>query len=341
MVARGAAAALSALLATAAAADEIDTWAYAQLTAERDANDDALRFGADLVRLGLQAGSGSFTARLQIDLNAGDLDERPPGTLPNVIKDIFVSYALDERHALVFGQFKTPLGHDFMRSGADLYLAGRGMEKGLVLERALGVSLQGRKFASGFGYDLGLFNIAGRSSATRHIGSGAADQSGDDIAAAARLFFAPGEQWHAELALGTSQQAGGPGTEDYRVIDAALSWREGPWTLVGELISGSDVRGVRGRDEHVWYAHASYDFSPRVSGVVRHYTGTSEVSGRETELGNTWLGLTWHFDQQRRTNARLMINYVYASGDEARYTGVRGFRDDVLLAQFQFHYVSD
>lgn len=328
-------------VATPSHADSFDTWALAQLTAESLADDDALSFGADLIRAGIEASSGDFSAKLQIDLGAGDLDERRPGTLPNVVTDLFVTYAIDGRNAIVFGQHKVPLGYDYMRPGHDLDLAKRGMEKGLVLDRTIGVSLQGRRFASGFGYDLGLYNLTGRSSATRQIGSGAADQSGDDLAAAARVFFAPDEHWHAELAVGTSEQAGGPDTENYNVIDAALRWRNGPLTLLGEFIAGADVRGIAGRDEQVWYAHAGYDFSPRLTGVVRHYAGTSDVAGNETDLGNTWIGMTWHLDQQRRTNSRLMINYVFASGDQASYTGVRGYRDDALLAQFQFHYRSD
>lgn len=328
-------------MASPAAANVFEPFAFAQLTAQSDSEDDAFGFGADAVRAGFRARSGAFTARLQLDFNAGDLSARPPGTLANVIKDVDVAYAFDERHSLRFGQFKAPVGYDFLRPGFDLDIAKRGMEKGLVLERALGIMLSGRKFANGFGYDVGVFNPAGRSAATRHVGSGAANQVGDDIAAAGRLFLAPDEHWHAELSVGTSQAAGGPGTEDYRVVDAAVRWQEGPWTVIGEYALGTDVRGVAGRDESVWYAHAGYDFTPRVRGLLRHYSGTSDLRGAETELHNTWVGVTLFLDDASRTNSRLMLNYVFVGGDEVRYTGVSGLRDDVLLAQFQFHYAAD
>ncbi len=316
----------------------LEPFAFAQLTAERIGSEDAIGFGADAIRAGFRVRHDRFTARLQLDFNAGDLDERLPGTLPNVIKDIDVVYTLDEQTSVRFGQFKVPLGYDFLLPATGLDVTKRGMEKGLVLERSIGLMLSGRKLGGSFGYDIGLFNPAGRSSATSHVGSGPMDQTGEDLAAAARVSFDPDEHWHAELALGMSQDAGGPGSENYEVIDLALVWRNQPWTLKAEYIDGQNVFGLSGRDERVWYVHAGRALSDKLSAVLRHYDGEHVFAGDQTDLTNTYLGLTWNLDANNAANARFMLNYVIAGGDETNYTGVRGFRRDALFAQFQFDY---
>lgn len=328
----------AAIVTNPAAASGFEPFAFAQLTAESTSIDDAVGFGADAIRAGFRARSGAFTARVQLDFNAGDLSERQPGTLPNVIKDVDVVYSIDKHYSIRFGQFKAPIGYDFLRPGFDLDIAKRGMEKGLVLERTIGMMFSGRKLANGLGYDIGVFNPAGRSAATRHIGSGVGDQTGDDLSAAARVFIDPDKHWHAELSLGTSQNAGGPATEDYKVADAAVHWRKEAWSVITEYTRGTDVRGVAGHDVDVWYVHAGFDFSPTVRGVLRHYAGTSELSGVETDLRNTWIGVTYFLGSDKRSNSRVMLNYIFADGDKQTYTGVGGFGGNALFAQYQFHY---
>ncbi len=312
-------------------ADRIGFLGFAQLTGEHVESKDGIDFGADRVRLRGDYETGRFLAALQFELNANNLEQRAPGALPNLIADVFVQYRFDENHLIRFGQFKTPLGLDFNRPGHALDVTKRGMDAGLVLNRNFGVMLSGRKLSERFGYDIGLFNVAGRSSATAHTDA----QEGDDNSWAGRLMFDEGA-WHAEAAYGISENAGGPGTEDYGVFDIAAAYKGGPWRLSLEWIEGTDVRGVRGRDENVWLANAGYQITERWEVVVRHNDGTSEIAGIQTSLRNTYLGATFQVFKQGRAEGRLQMNYVIAGGDEASYTGLRGFRSDAVLVQFQW-----
>lgn len=319
-------------------AQQLNWMAFAQLTAQSTESDDSIEFGADAVRIGFNAAQDQWSGRLVLELNADNPEQSKPGSLPNMILDVFGTYQFDARSSLRFGLFKTPVGMDFWLPGTGLDITKRGMEKGLVLDRDIGIMLSGRKFDNGLGYDIGVFNPAGRSSATRHIGSGPLDQAGKDLAYAARVLFDPGEQFHAELSWGASQDAGGPNTDDYTVLDVGASWRKEPWIFKGEYITGSGVRGAANRDESVFYLHGEYVLSPKWTALVRYYHGESDIGSVTTDLDNTFFGVTRFFDQQRRSNNRLMINYVLVGGDTVRYTGVRGFREDALYVQYQFHY---
>jgi hypothetical protein len=323
--------------ASADSAPVVDWFAYAQLTAEH--SDDDFEFGADRVRAGFGISADRVSGRLQLDFNAGDLDTRPPGTLPNLIKDVFVEYRMHEQAAVRLGQFKMPLGMDFLLAGHSLDITKRGMEKALVLERGLGMMLSGRRLPGGFGYDVGIFNPAGRASATAHTGAGPDDQTGKDHAWAARLQYEPVREWHAEAAIGRSESAGGPGTADYDVVDIGIRFAQQPWTVKAEYIAGRDVRGERGRDERVWYVHFGYAVTSSTEVVVRHYQGRSEASTGNTSLGNAYFGLTHSLGGQRGFATRLQLNYVAASGDRVTWGGLSGFRDDALLLQVQFAYL--
>lgn len=332
--------ALSMCLTHYAGADEapaVDWFGYAQLTAEHV--DEDVAFGADRVRAGARLSTGRVNGTLQVDLNAGDLDARPVGTLPNLIKDVFVEYRMREEAALRLGQFKAPLGMDFLLPGHSLDITKRGMEKALVLERDLGLMLSGRRLPGGFGYDVGVFNAAGRSAATTYVGSGPDDQTRKDHAWAARLLFEALPAWYFEGSAGGSESAGGPGSDDYRVFDVGVRYTQQPWTAKMEYISGSNVRGERGRDERVWYAHVGYAVTAATEVVLRHYQGRSTVPTETTSLGNTYFGLSHRLGEGASVTTRLQFNYVVASGDRDDWTGLSGFRKDALLLQVQLAYL--
>lgn len=317
----------------AAAADEFEfSWfAFAQLTAEYfdQGADDGISFGADRIRVKGAVSKDALSAGLLLDFNAGDLDERRPGTLPNIIKDAYAAYALSEHHSVKFGQFKSPIGMDFNLPGQSLDITKRGMEAGLAFERDLGIMLSGRKLSERFGYDIGLFNPPGRSAATEFDSS----QVGDDNAWAARALY-DWSVWHVEAAFGLAENAGGAGTEDYRVVDLGVTYRLDRWTAKGEWIDGRNVRGQSDRDERVFYGHLGYRFRPRLEAVIRHYDGESSLAGSDTNLTNTYAGITYVLPIEG-LNGRIQVNYMRAGGDEALYTGVRGFRADTLFFQFQ------
>jgi hypothetical protein len=282
------------------------------------------------VRFRGEARHESLAGVVHFDFGASNPGDRAPGALANVIADLYLQYDFDTRHMLKFGQFKTPLGMDFNTSGASLDITKRGIEAGLVLQRDLGLMLSGRNLGV-FGYDIGAFNIAGRSSATDYLDS----QEGDDNAFAVRGHFDSGA-WHAEIATGETPEAGGPGSADYRVHDFGLRYAGEGWNAKFEWIDGQNVRGDVLRDEDVVYIHGSYTLKPEFELVARHYEGQSRIAGSQTELGNTYFGFTWQAHRSARVSGRLQVNYVVASGDEIAYTGVRGFRDNGVLVQFQF-----
>ncbi|MDX1563412.1 MAG: hypothetical protein R3305_10825, partial [Gammaproteobacteria bacterium] len=309
---------------------ETDWRAYAQLTAEHQDGDGGIDFGADRIRFRGDIRHGRLSGAVQLDLGVRNLGDSEPGSVANVINDLYLNYDIDGRHSVRFGEFKMPLGMDFNVSGGSLDITKRGIEAGLVLQRNLGLMMSGRNLGS-FGYDVGVFNIAGRSPATDYLES----QEGDDNAFAVRGHFDRGN-WHAELAVGQTPEAGGPGTADYEVADFGLRYMADGWNAKFEWIDGENVRGNSLREEDVFYVHGGYSLNPRLELVARHYEGESRIAGSATELGNTYLGITWQAHESERLYGRLQVNYVMASGDEAAYTGVRGFRDDAVLVQFQF-----
>ncbi|HSG64572.1 MAG TPA: hypothetical protein VLD39_06210 [Gammaproteobacteria bacterium] len=303
--------------------------AYAQLTAE-DLPDESLSFGADRIRVRGAATLRQVTAGFMLDFGVDDLGDAKPGALANVVGDLYLNYRPSEKHLVRFGQFKTPLGMDFNIPGRSLDITKRGMEAGLVLNRDLGLMLSGRSVWRGLGYDIGIFNVAGRSPATAHVDA----QVGDDHAQALRLHY-DADRWHLEIARARSEAAGGPQTADYDVSDVAMSFRDRGWTFKAEWTEGKDIRGIADQDERVYYLHGAYRIRPALELVARHYEGESRLASGATELSNTYLGLTAFLQEHSRMTTRLQINYVIAGGDERIYTGLSGHRDDTLLVQLQ------
>jgi hypothetical protein len=306
---------------------------YGQLAAERiDGVDDTFVFDAERLRTRLQLDADKLTAVAQFDFAVNDPGERRPGVLTNAILDLNVAYRFTEKHRVEFGQFKTPLGMDFLVAPNALDITKRGMEFGLTLNRAFGVMLSGATPMKGLSYDVGVFNPAGLSAATRYLDS----QVGHDASSAARVRY-DREHWHAELAHGTAAHAGGPDTSDYAVNDVAVRYTTNTWAVKSEWIDGHDIRGDASRDESVYYIHGSYRVTPKLEIVARHYDGTSRLGASSTELSNTYLGFTRHFGMSEQVDTRLQVNYVLAGHDRLNYTGVRGFRDDSVFVQLQVH----
>jgi hypothetical protein len=307
---------------------DIRWYAFGQLTAERLADEGGLGFGADRLRFNVQAAAAQWSGRVQLDFRVDDLGDHAPGTLPNLVQDLYADYRMSETHALRVGQFKTPLGMDFNVPDSTLDITKRGMETGLALNRAVGVMIAGRR--GGLGYDVGIFNPAGRSAAAQHVDS----QVGEDNVAAARARY-DREHWHAELAYGQSPNAGGPSTADYRVTDFGFRYVRDRWSAKLEWIEGRGVFGVEGFDSRVYYVHGGFRPNPKWELVARHYDGRSALASAATSLTNTYLGATARLFEHERLDVRLQLNYVIAGGDRALYTGVRGYRDDALLIQLQ------
>ncbi len=304
---------------------------YAKLTAERlGGTQNGVTLGADRVRSDLKAWRGAVSVGPMLHFGVDHPRERESGSLPNILGDLYLKYTPNPRHTMRIGQFKTPLGMDFSISGDSLDVTKGGMEGALVLDRNLGAMLSGRNLAGGFGYDLGIFNPAGRSAATAHKAS----QAGEDYAAVIRFRYdAP--RWHAEIAHGASEHAGGPGTRDYAVSNAGFSYSGTRWTTKLKWTRGGNLRGVPGWNEEVFLLHGDYQLHPKLQLVARHYAGKTALTGLETRLTNTYLGLTKQLANIRWLRPRLQLNYVAAGGDGAGFTGLGGFRDNAVLLQLQ------
>ena len=292
-------------------------------------------FGADRVRFGFKIKDGAVFGGLQADLNRNHATAKP-GTLNETIKDVFAGYKFSNAVSVKAGQFKTPVGMDFNTSGKKLDITKRSMEKGLVLERAAGVMLSGRKIANGFGYDIFYGNVAGRSAA--HAGGTVAD----DTSYAVRVMYDMGKMMHVEASYGVDANSAA-GSEDYEVMDVAFKFKSGPSTVKAEYIDGTNVKGVNGSDETAFYLHYGHMLNKSTEVLVRHYQADSDKGTVSTTLTNTYLGANF-FLGSTKTNGRIQLNYVLTGGDNAGSTTVyngaaaKGYLDDVFLAQYQVSF---
>ncbi len=310
-------------------------------------------FGADRVRIGFKVKDGNVFGKLQVDFNKAASDKVDPatgkvktanGTLPAIIKDIEAGYKFSNAASLKAGQFKTPVGMDFNVSGKKLDIVQRSMEKSLVMERAVGMMLSGRKIANGIGYDLFYGNPAGRGKA--HAGG----TTSVDNSMAARISYDMGKMMHVELGYGVDETSV-TGAENYEVIDLGFRMKMAAMTIKFEYIDGSNVKSVKDNNETVWYAHFGYNLNKTTELVVRHYQADQDrglVTGTQassSSMTNTYLGANF-FLGSNRTNGRVQVNYVIAGGDtdngtnpNTKYTGVAGgYQDDVILAQYQVSF---
>ena len=315
-------------------------------------------FRAQRIRVGFNYFHGPIAGKLFLDFNQPH--DRSDAGLPKMIKDAFAAYKFSNAAFIRLGMIKTPLGMDFTTPGWNLDIALRAEEKGLVLERDFGIMLSGRLIGQpedkamkcnglemgnerqgyGFGYDIGVFNPAGRSAAVTW------DKAllGDALAYVGRLHYDHGPALHIEASYGVSEQAGGPETEDYSVYDFGISSEFGPWELKAEYISGQDIRGVPDWDSDAFFVNAGYMIVDNLQGVVRYYSATSDKPNMPSvTLDNTVIGLNWYLsplrykprDLQRH---KIVLNYIIASGDTEEWTGVAGFRDDAWVAQWQYKF---
>ncbi len=327
------------LAATALAgptAPELSLSTIIQITAEDDLSDDhGVVFGNQRVRLVTRAKSDRMYGKLQVDFDKADDGAEDPATMDAVVKDAEAGYVVDERTRISFGLFKTPLGMDFLASGTKLDIIKRGMEKGLVIERAVGV-MASVELPEGLGVQAGVFNPATRSRAIDGSGD-TAPIAGEDYTFVGRGTWDRGP-WHAEIAYGLAQssaEAEGTAAEDYGVFDVGVRYQQGPLTAKAEFITGSGIENLDGRDQSVWYVHGGYMVTGWLEGVARFYSGQYEQGDLEQDASNLFLGANVFLTEDRR-NGRLQVNYVISGGDAADWSG-KGlvYADDAVLVHYQ------
>ncbi len=316
---------------------QAEFFGYAQITAamgkgQYDNKDaDGLRFGADSVRLGYKIKHDKVWGLLQIDVNKTDKPDNIG--VPEIIKDAVAGYKFKKAANVSAGLFKTPIGMDFSNPSKKLDITKRGMETGLVLERAAGLMVSGRDI-SGFGYDIGVFNPAKRSASVDY------GTAGDGGAYAGRVVYDKGKKLHLEASYGKSTQDSKATGGDYTVVGAGGIFKTGAMTFKAEYLSGTDVKGKKGYDESVWYLHGGYAINKKNEVVIRHYAASSKPgSGKKSNLGNTYVG--WNlFLTDNKKDARIQLNYVFTSGDnDKNFNGAAtkkyAYTSDIFLAQFQ------
>jgi hypothetical protein len=347
-------------------------------------------FAAQRIRWGAAYFHGPIAGKLFLDFNQpttrsndipvgvdgnGDLifERRwtDAGGLPLYVKDAFVAYRASNAFMVRLGMIKTPLGMDFTVPGWNLDIVQRGgLEKALVLERDMGVTVSGRLIGQGdrekrlktnglemgaerqghgFGYDFFVGNPAGRSVAVVW------DRAvlGDALAYAGRLHFDMGKALHVEAAYGISEKAGGTKgitEQDYEVFDigAASELFDSKLELKVEYISGNNIRGVKDRKQTTAVFTAGWLFLPSLQVVLKTYQSEHERPlAPDTKLGNTYIGFNWflarlsekHRDLQRH---KIVANYILVNGDDrdadVEWNGLLGYRDTAYLIQWQYKY---
>ena len=320
-------------------------------------------FKAQRVRVGFNYFHGPLAGKLFLDFNQSFTKDE--GGLPKAIKDAFVAYRFSNAAFIRLGMIKTPLGMSFTIPGWNLDILERqGIDKGLVLERDFGLMLSGRLIGQeryegkkqmktnglemgterqgyGFGYDIGVFNPAGRSGAVTW------DKSiiGDALAYVGRVHYDYGPKLHIEAAYGVSEQAGGMATEDYNVMDIGIGsqFHDTGWEFKAEYIAGSNIKGIEDWDQETFSLTLGYYLSDTVQAVVKTYQSSAEKAGVSTDLGNTYIGFNWFLapvsskwrDHQRH---KIVVNYIITNGDEDTWTGISGLKDNAFGVQWQYKF---
>ncbi len=354
------------LLATAAKfkiedGPELDIWGLAQLQAEvidTDADDDGLKFGADRVRFGTKMKWGDWKLDFQFNPkdSKGDGSE---GTLgdDSFIRDAVAAYKFGDHLAMKFGQYKTPLGMTYNMSGTRLPLMKRAMASRLALDRTLGASLSGRyiggdKKTGSFGYDIGVYNPAGRSKAYADTNQ---NGEGDTYSYVGRLVYDYGKVLHFEAAYAEVEDAGCSlfdvddptlciGSEDYEVFDLGAMYKNGPARIRAEYIDGENVKGMDGFDEQSWFVEGGYKFADIAEAVARYQQSECDdcdgAVGADEELSRMEVGLNLFLGPTDRTG-RVQLYYADVGDDEEDYSGIAGGgnnRYDMVGAQLQMMF---
>jgi len=330
-----------------------------------------VKFGAQRIRLGWKYSAGAVKGKVFLDFNKAHNDKSGVG-VPDMIKDAFASYKVNNATVAKVGILKMPVGMSFTIPGWNLDVVERGFDKQLAFERNMGVMLSGRGIGyegnkvsglemgherpwKGFGYDIMLANQAGRSGAVTNA------KVGDANAYAVRTMFDWGEALHTELSYGKSKNAGGiagfkksdgttvaSDTKDYEVLNFGVDSHLGRGNIKAEYFDGKNLKGVDGWDESAITLTGTYYVTDTVELAVKHIAGSATKGNVDTKLGNTYLGVNFYLNpannkmdrssKRKRNQHRLQLNYVVASGDKEEWNGLKGYSDNAILAQYQFKF---
>ncbi len=296
---------------------------------------DALRFGADRVRWGMNYSAGNLGAKLFLDFNQPH-DQNKVGMV-QMMKDAFVFYKFDKALTVKAGLIKMPHGMGFTIPGWNLDIVERSFDKQMSLERNIGLMLSGRAIGgegkvngfemgherpwTGFGYDIMIANPAGRSGAvkagdeTPNTGY-TANQGGYSNSYAVRGMYDMGEALHAEVSYAMSPYAGGITldangdlddgnvTEDYTSLNFGLDSHMGPLNVKFEMYDSKNIDGVKDYNERTMAFTGTYALSENLELAAKHVQGDAEKNKVETTLTNTYLGFNLYMSPVAKSMSR-------------------------------------
>lgn len=247
-----------------------------------------------------------------------------------------------------------------MISGRDLGLGNNGKVNGYEMGH--------ERPWKGFGYDLMIANQAGRSASVTNA------KEGNGNAYAARVMFDWTELIHVEASYALSENAGGikgqkpytfdketgaidvttvlaADTEDYSSFDVGLDshFLDGGNVKV-EYIEGHNIKGIKDYDESALTIMGQYAINRYVEPTIKYLQGSAQkgANADTTDLSNTYVGVNLYIDpfdgkmdrmSKRKRNAhKVALNYIYASGDKERWSGLGGYKDDAWIVQYQIGF---
>ena len=332
----------------------------------KKSKDADFKMDADRIRLGWKYFSGPLAAKVFLDFTKVGKDSG--AGMPDVIKDAFISYKVSNAAVLKAGMIKTPVGMGFTIPGWNLDVIKRGFDKKLAFERASGLMLSGRAIGgsgkvnglemgherpwTGFGYDIMIAGQTGRSGAVTNA------KAGDDNAYMGRVMYDKGQALHIEAGYGVSKHAGGikadsyvagkTGKEDYKLLNIGVDSHFEGANVKAEYYDAQNLRGVAGWDMNTLALTGTYYVSDVVELAVKDIRGTETRGGSDSKAANTYLGVNYYINpknnkmdrknRRSRNQHRVQLNYVVADVDDG-FKGVGAlFKDNAILAQYQFKF---
>lgn len=320
----------------------------------------------DRIRLGWKYFSGPLAGKVFLDFAKKGSDNGSVG-VPDLIKDAFISYKFDDALVVKAGIIKTPVGMGFTIPGWNLDVIKRGFDKKLAFERAAGIVLSGRDIGfgnngkvnglemgherpwKGFGYDLMISGATGRSGAVNSKNAdGKVYKSNQENGYMGRLMFDWGQALHTEVGYGTIKGNTDGSGEDYNVLNAGIDSHFDGANVKAEYYSVENIRGEAGWDMTTLALTGTYYLTDTLEFAVKDIRGTETKGGADRDAANTYIGLNYYINpknnkmdrksRRSRNRHRIQLNYVLADVDEG-FKGVGAlFKDDAILAQYQFKF---
>lgn len=326
------------------------------------------KMDADRIRLGWKYFSGPLAAKVFIDFTKSG---NSGAGMPDIIKDAFISYKFSGAAVVKAGTIKTPVGMGFTIPGWNLDVIKRGFDKKLAFERASGLMLSGRAIGgsgkvnglemgherpwTGFGYDIMIAGQTGRSGAVTNA------KAGDDNTYMGRVMYDNGQILHVEAGYGVSNNAGGiplinkedgtierEGTENYKLLNIGLDSHFEGSNFKAEYYDAKNIRGKAGWDMNTLALTGTYYVTDTVELAIKDIRGTETLGGKDAKAANTYLGINYYINpknnkmdrknRRSRNQHRVQLNYVLADVDSG-FKGVGAlFKDNAILAQYQFKF---